>query len=56
MEFLGLRNKKILVTGASYGIGKETCQLLSSIGADIYITGRNMERLEELRDNCKNVK
>ena len=49
MEFLGLRNKKILVTGASYGIGKETCQLLSSIGADIYITGRNMERLEELR-------
>ncbi|MDG2227082.1 MAG: SDR family NAD(P)-dependent oxidoreductase [Flavobacteriales bacterium] len=56
MEFLGLRNKKILVTGASSGIGKETCQLLSSIGADIYITGRNMERLEELRDNCKNVK
>ena len=56
MEFLGLRNKKILVTGASSGIGKETCQLLSSIGADIYITGRNIERLEELRDNCENVK
>jgi NAD(P)-dependent dehydrogenase (short-subunit alcohol dehydrogenase family) len=56
MEFLGLRNKKILVTGASSGIGKETCQLLSSIGADIYVTGRNIERLEELRDNCENVK
>ena len=56
MEFLGLRNKKILVTGASSGIGKETCQLLSIIGADIYITGRNIERLEELRNSCKNIK
>ena len=55
MEFLGLRNKKILVTGASSGIGKETCKLLSSIGADIYITGRNIERLEGLRGKCENI-
>lgn len=56
MDFLNLRNKNILVTGASSGIGKETCRLLSNIGADVYATGRNIERLEELRDNCGNVR
>jgi NAD(P)-dependent dehydrogenase (short-subunit alcohol dehydrogenase family) len=56
MEFLGLKNKKILITGASSGIGKETCILLSSLGAEIYATGRNVERLEELGFACENIK
>ncbi len=44
---LSLNGKKILITGASSGIGKEVAILLSSLGATCAITGRNEERLKE---------
>lgn len=39
--------RRILVTGASSGIGRATSILLSQCGAEITINGRNLERLEE---------
>ncbi len=42
-----LENKKILVTGASSGIGKAIAIECSKMGAEVIITGRNEERLAE---------
>ncbi len=42
-----LQNSKILITGGSLGIGKETAKLLVSNGAKVIITGRDEARLEE---------
>ncbi len=42
-----LKDKTIVVTGASSGIGKSTAIECSKMGANIVITGRNKQRLEE---------
>lgn len=42
-----LQNKKILITGASSGIGKTTAIECAKMGAKVIITGRNLERLKE---------
>jgi NAD(P)-dependent dehydrogenase (short-subunit alcohol dehydrogenase family) len=42
-----LTNKKILVTGASSGIGKETSILLSKLGAKVIMLARREEKLKE---------
>ena len=42
-----LRQKVILVTGASSGIGRETAIQCSRMGAVLIITGRNPERLAQ---------
>ena len=42
-----LVNKKILITGASSGIGKAVAIECSKMGADVVITGRNKTRLNE---------
>ena len=42
-----LENKKILVTGASSGIGKAIAIECSKMGAKVVVTGRNEQRLQE---------
>lgn len=42
-----LEGKRILVTGASSGIGKATAIMCSKMGASVIATGRNEERLQE---------
>ena len=42
-----LEGKNILVTGASSGIGQETAIQCSKMGANVIITARNEERLNE---------
>jgi len=42
-----LEGKIILVTGASSGIGRETAIVCSKMGAEVVLTGRNTERLEQ---------
>lgn len=42
-----LKNKTILVTGASSGIGRATAIECSKMGASVIITARNEERLNE---------
>ena len=52
-----LKGKKVLVTGASGGIGKAIAVELSSNGADLCLTGRNKSELESLQKliggNCE---
>jgi NAD(P)-dependent dehydrogenase (short-subunit alcohol dehydrogenase family) len=45
-----LTNKTILVTGASSGIGRQTCLVLASLGANIVATARHPERLQATLD------
>jgi NAD(P)-dependent dehydrogenase (short-subunit alcohol dehydrogenase family) len=49
-RFPDLTGKTVLLTGASTGIGRETARGLSSIGARMYLLGRSIEALEELRE------
>ncbi|WP_287914717.1 SDR family NAD(P)-dependent oxidoreductase [Comamonas sp.] len=42
-----LKNKRILVTGASSGIGRQTAIACANMGASLVITGRNNERLAD---------
>ena len=42
-----LQGKKILITGASSGIGAQTAITASQMGAILIITGRNKENLSE---------
>lgn len=44
---MDLEGKRILVTGASSGIGKEIAVLLSKLGADVIILARSDERLRQ---------
>jgi NAD(P)-dependent dehydrogenase (short-subunit alcohol dehydrogenase family) len=44
---LGLAGKRILVTGASSGIGRDTAILLSQLGANVVLAGRDRVRLEQ---------
>ena len=53
MDFLDLKNKIILVTGASSGIGRETAILLDDLGAELVLTGRNLKKLEETKAHLK---
>ena len=51
-----LENKKIIVTGASGGIGNSIVEKLNDCGADILASGTREEKLEELKNKFKNVK
>ena len=44
-----LNNKRLLITGASSGIGKATAILCSQLGATVSLVGRNQNRLEETK-------
>jgi NAD(P)-dependent dehydrogenase (short-subunit alcohol dehydrogenase family) len=43
-----LKGKRILVTGATKGIGLETCKVLADAGADIVAVGRDQDGLNEV--------
>ena len=40
-------NKKVVVTGASKGIGKSIAKILVQAGYDVYICARNSELIEK---------
>ncbi|MBP6611071.1 MAG: SDR family oxidoreductase [Paludibacter sp.] len=42
-----LTNKKVLITGASSGIGRAIAIVCSQMGAQVYITGRNAAALQD---------
>ncbi|MFH0725708.1 MAG: SDR family oxidoreductase [Pseudomonadota bacterium] len=44
---MALNERRILVTGASSGIGRSTSMLLSQLGANLVLVGRNKTKLEE---------
>lgn len=49
-----LKDKTILITGASSGIGRATAQLCDSMGANVIITGRNSDELDKTKSLLKN--
>ena len=51
-----LKDKKIIVTGASGGIGNSIIKKLNEVGANILASGTRIEKLEELKKNFKNIK
>ena len=52
---INLKNKNIIVTGASGGLGNSIVNRLSEFQANILATGTKIEKLEELKSKLKNV-
>ena len=52
---MNLENKKIIITGATGGIGNSIVKTLSESGAKILATGTRLEKLEELKSKFKNT-
>ena len=50
---MDLSGKTILVTGASSGIGRETCICLSQLGAKVILVSRNREKLDQVALNLE---
>ena len=51
-----LKNKNIIVTGASGGIGNSIIKILSDNGANILASGTKVEKLEELKAKFVGIK
>ena len=51
-----LKNKNIIVTGASGGIGNSILKKLTESGANILASGTKVEKLEELKKNFEKIK
>ena len=51
-----LKNKNIIVTGASGGIGNSIIKKLSEHGANILASGTKIEKLEKLKSQFDNIK
>lgn len=50
---LGLSGQRILVIGASSGIGRDDCYVAAGLGARTVLVGRNPTRLDETRSSLE---
>ena len=53
---ISLKNKNIIITGASGGIGNSIVDKFNENNANILATGTNIKKLEELKSKFKNIK
>ena len=53
---IDLKEKNIIVTGASGGIGKSIIKKLSEAGANILASGTREEKLTKLKNQFQNIK
>ena len=53
---MNLKNKNIIVTGASGGIGNSIVEKLNVSGANVLATGTREEKLKELKSKFNNIK
>jgi 3-oxoacyl-[acyl-carrier protein] reductase len=51
-----LKNKNVIITGASGGIGNSIVEKFSECGANILASGTKIEKLEELKSKFGNIK
>ena len=51
-----LKNKKILITGATGGIGHSLVKKFDELGSIVLATGTNEEKLDNLKNEFKNIK
>jgi len=51
-----LKDKNIIVTGASGGIGNSIIKKLSEVGANILASGTNIEKLDKLKKQFEKIK
>ena len=51
-----LKNKTILLTGASSGIGEALAYELAKKGATLILSGRNADKLQTVKQACKHSK
>ena len=56
MNLKKFEQKNILITGASSGIGEAMAILLAHTSANLFITGRNRERLAVVREKCDELR
>ncbi|CAG0919523.1 unnamed protein product [Notodromas monacha] len=52
MFYEGLKDKVVLITGSSSGIGAGTAELFAKHGSKLVLTGRNTANLEEVAKKC----
>jgi len=53
---INFENKKVIVTGATGGIGNSVVEKFIEMKANVLATGRNVDKLEELKKKFKNLK
>ena len=53
---INFKNKKILVTGATGGIGREIVKKFVSLEGEVLATGTNIEKLDSLKKEFSNIK
>ena len=53
---MSLKNKKILITGATGGIGGSLVKRFLSLNAEVLATGTNPDKLEKLKKDFKGIK
>ena len=51
---MNLKNKKVLITGATGGIGKSLVEKFNDLGSTIIATGTNDEKLNTLKKIFQN--
>ncbi len=53
---INLKNKNVIVTGASGGIGSSVVEKLNEAGANILATGTKIEKLDQLKNKFDKIK
>jgi len=53
---IDFKNKKILITGATGGIGGALVKKFNSLGGTILATGTNADKLDQIKKNYPNIK
>ena len=53
---IDFKNKKILITGATGGIGNELIKKFLSLGGNVFGSGTKTEKLDELKKNIQILK
>jgi len=50
-----MKNKVVIITGASSGIGKSLAVVFAKAGANVIVAARNLEKLNQLKDELKGL-